>query len=89
MIPFQSSLQRGNQFLPKLAKGNNNQILIVHTGWADSINHNQHLLNRIFEKLSKDTKISNKKITIPLSNVKTGVYFIRIGNLQEKLIARK
>ncbi len=35
---YQIVVQSGDQFEPRLARGNNDQILIVYSGWTDSIN---------------------------------------------------
>ena len=35
---FPVSIQSGNQFLPAIAKGSGNQMLVVYSGWVDSIN---------------------------------------------------
>lgn len=40
-------------------------------------------------RLVKNIKISNKRSSIPLFDIKTGIYFVRVGNLQGKLIIRK
>ncbi len=40
-------------------------------------------------RLVKNIKISNKRNSLPLSDIKTGIYFVRVGNLQGKLIIRK
>jgi hypothetical protein len=42
---YQIAVQPGHQFEPRIARGNNDQILITYSGWTDSINaHPAHVM---------------------------------------------
>ena len=54
---FTVSLQAGNQFSPSLARGTDNRVLIVYSGWTRYINGRTANTMRIWGKLLEGTEI--------------------------------
>ncbi|MEO0097163.1 MAG: T9SS type A sorting domain-containing protein [candidate division WOR-3 bacterium] len=73
---FPAVLQRGKQDYSALIKGNDYQLLILYSGWVDSLNQREIFTERIWGKLTQYSQIK-EDITYENKKIKT---FLRITN---------
>ncbi len=71
---FPISTQSGDQKSPALAKGSGTQMLVVYSGWVDSINGKPANTMRIWGKFSPFTGIKEKNEKSKLQNAKLLTY---------------
>jgi hypothetical protein len=60
---FPVSVQAGSQLSPKIAHGPGDQVLVVYSGWTDSINHRPANTMRIWGKLLSQVGIEEDQIS--------------------------